>query len=56
MFDGRVFAALVVVIRLIFGVAGLWALLNWRPRGILVLLRFGTRRYFYFVSSSETGK
>ena len=31
------FAALVVVLCLIFDVVGLWASINWRRRGILVL-------------------
>jgi len=50
------FEALVVVRRLVFDAAGLWAVLNWRPRGTLVLSQFGTRRHFHFVSSRETGK
>jgi hypothetical protein len=50
-FDRRIFAALVVVLRVIFDLAGLWAVLNWRRRGILVLQQFGTRRYFHLMSS-----
>jgi hypothetical protein len=51
MFEGRLLAALVAELRLIVNVAGLWALINWRRRGIVALLEFGTRRLFHLLSA-----